>query len=63
MYSMLFHIHIDFLRSKSIWVDWVIGRLPAIAVFLIITNYGINLVINYVVNEIVKVQTMVSCKP
>ena|ERR1700730_15871089 len=61
-YSVVFHVHIDYLRSKSLLADRIIGRLPGIAI-LLTANYCANWAITYAVNEIVKVQATIACKP
>jgi hypothetical protein len=62
IYGLLFHVPVDYPRLKSRWVKHIVGRLPGIAL-ITFANYGINWVITYTVDAIVKVQTIVSCKP
>jgi hypothetical protein len=62
IYGLLFHVPINYPSLKSSWVNHILGRLPGIAL-ITFTNYGVNWVITYAVDTIVKVQTIVSCKP
>ncbi len=54
LYGLLFHVPVDYPRVKSQWVKHIIGRLPAV-VLLSFVNYGINWVITYIVDAIVKI--------